>query len=111
LPDLNLKHQGDPYLENECELLSNKNPDQKASRTIEELELNETSLRFSLRAKVACFLAGCCGAIMVVFVWHLIAPQTFCWLCPQRLEAIKDVALTAFGGLALSVGTIFISKK
>lgn len=111
MPDLSLKQQEEPYLEKECGFLSDKNPDQKASKTIEDLELNETSLRYSLRAKVAWFLAVCCGAIMLAFVWHLVAPEWLCWLAPSRLETIKNVALTAFGGLALSIGTIFISKK
>lgn len=75
------------------------------------LEMKETSLKFSMRRIVAGFLTSCATLIMGTYVFHLISPYSWHWLSPCQLKDIKDVAVTVFGGLALSIGTLFFSKK
>ncbi len=112
MPDLKLKDDHiDAFLVEIEEDKRNKNPDKKAYKSIEELELGEANLKFSMRRKVAAFLTLCAALIMITYVLHLILPYSLHWLSPCQLNDIKDVAVTVFGGLALSIGTLFFSKK
>ena len=92
-------------------LEADRNLDKTGYKSIAELELGETNLRFSMRRKVAAFLTCCTGLILVVFVWHLITPASWRWLSPADLDKIQNIALTVFGGLVMSIGTLFYSKK
>lgn len=85
--------------------------DDDFNNQLKKLEFGENILKYSMRRKVAAFLTGCAGSILLVFTLHLIIPKEWRWLSPEDLQSIKDVALTVFGGLAMSIGTLFFSKK
>lgn len=85
--------------------------DEDFNNQLKKLEIGESILKYSMRRKVAAFLAGCAAIILLVFTLHLVLPEKLRWLSPEDLKAIKDVALTVFGGLAMSIGTMFYSKK
>lgn len=85
--------------------------DEDFNNQLKKLEIGESILKYSMRRKVAAFLTGCAAAILFVFTLHLILPEELRWLSPEDLQTIKDVALTVFGGLAMSIGTMFYSKK
>ena len=88
-----------------------RNPDKKAFKTIEELELGETNLKYSLRKWVAGGLTICAAIILAVFVWHTVAPIEWRWLPPDEVASIKNLALTLFGALAMSIATLFYTKR
>lgn len=87
------------------------NPDKRGFKTIEELELGETNLKYSLRRWVAGGLTACAAVILVVFVWHLVMPECMRWLPVTEIAALKSLALTLFGALAMSIATLFYTKK
>lgn len=91
--------------------ISYRNPDKKAYKTIEELELGETNLKYSLHKLIAGSLIACAGIVLFVFIWHIITPKSWRWLCPNEVESIKNIALTLFGALAMSIATLFYTKK
>ena len=91
--------------------ISHRNPDKKGYATIEELELGETNLKFKLRKIVAYVLIGCAAIILFVFLWHTIMPESWRWLPEKEVISIKNLALTLFGALAMSIATLFYTKK
>ena len=97
----------------ESEIIPKNTPtdDEDFDNQIKKLELGENILKYSMRRKVAAFLTGCAAIILLVFTLHLIFPEKWRWLSTQELDSIKDIALTIFGGLAMSIGTMFYSKK
>lgn len=111
LPDLKLKEGDDAYLVESAFPFRHSNPDKKGYKTIEELELGETNLKYSLRRYVAGGLTFCAGIILLVFIWHLIMPSCLRWLPPEELTSLKNLALTMFGALAMSIATLFFTKK
>lgn len=90
---------------------SHHNPDKKGYKTIEELELGETNLKYSLRRWVAGALTACAAVILFVFLWHIVMPQCLRWLPADEITALKSLALTLFGALAMSIATLFYTKK
>lgn len=91
---------------------SDVNPDNAAYKKVqEELEVGETKLKYSMRRKVAGFLTVCAGLIVSVYTLHLILPSSWRWLSPEQLDDIKDISLTVFGSLTMSIGALFFSKK
>lgn len=85
--------------------------DEDFEKQIKKLEFKETNLKFSMRRIVAGFLTACAALILGVFTLHLVLPESWRWLSPADMDKIKDVALTVFGGLVMSIGTLFYSKK
>ncbi len=110
MPDFHFKDDRSAYPQ-EPFVQGNSNPDKKGFKTIEELELGETNLKYSLRKWVAGALTLCAALILAVFVLHLILPQKWHWLTAQEIESIKSLALTLFGALAMSIATLFYTKK
>lgn len=86
----------------------NTNPDQTGYAA---LEFAETKLKFSIRRRVAGFLTLCAAAIMLVYLIHLLVPESWHWLTSAQLDRIESVSVTVFGGLVMSIGTLFYSKK
>ena len=78
---------------------------------IEKLDQQEATLKYLLRRWVAGFLTICTVVVLTVFVLHMVLPTQWRWLSPEEVAEIKSVALTVFGGLAMSIGTLFYSRK
>ena len=85
--------------------------DEDFEKQLKELEYRETSLKFSMRRLVAGFLTCCAAVIMLVYLIHLLAPEKWHWLSQAQLDRIESVSVTVFGGLVMSIGTLFYSKK
>lgn len=112
MPDnLKLKEENDRYLTEANLATHDANPDKKGYRTIEELELGETRLKYSLRRYVAGFLTLCAALVLIVFVWHILAPKEWRWLPDAEIASLKSLALTLFGALAMSIATLFYTKR
>ena len=48
---------------------------------------------------------------MGVFLAHLVLPEQYRWLSSDDLDVIKDMSLTIFGGLAMSIGTMYLTRQ
>lgn len=113
MPDLEFKESEKDGLPVErSSVSSDANPDNAAYKKVqEELEVGETKLKYSMRRKVSGFLTLCAGLVVSVYTLHLILPSEWRWLSPEQLSNIKDISLTVFGSLAMSIGALFFSKK
>lgn len=85
--------------------------DDDFEKQLKKLELGETNLKYSMRRRVAGFLTLCAAAIMLVYLIHLLVPERWHWLTSAQLDRIESVSVTVFGGLVMSIGTLFYSKK
>lgn len=85
--------------------------DEDFEKQCQRLEMRETRHKYSIRRCVSAFLLVCAGVVVSAYTLHLILPERLHWLTAAQLDKIKDVALTVFGGLAMSVGTLFYAKK
>lgn len=52
-----------------------------------------------------------CLAVVFVYMWHLIGPNSYRWLCDSDLTKLKELALTIIVGLLMSVTTTYFFKK
>ncbi len=111
-PDLKLKDDNDAYLRETAAPSEDLNLDEEGyNNVIRKLQLGETKLKYSLRRRVASGLTFCAAVILFVFIWHLIMPACLRWLPPEELTSLKNLALTLFGALAMSIATLFYTKK
>ena len=108
---LKLKSPMEKKQDGQAEAPTVPSDDEDFEKQLKELEYRETSLKFSMRRMVAGFLTFCAAVILGVFTLHLIMPESWRWLSADDLDKIKDVSITVFGGLVMSIGTLFYSKN
>lgn len=109
---IKLKDGDEPFLREPSASSEDLNPDEEGyNDVIKKLHLNETKLKYSLRRCVAMGLTLCAAIILGVFIWHLLMPACLRWLPPHEITSLKNLALTLFGALAMSIATLFYTKK
>lgn len=49
--------------------------------------------------------------VISVYMWHLVAPANWRWLCEPDIMKLKDLAITIIVGLVMSITTSYFFKK
>lgn len=50
-------------------------------------------------------------AVVIVYMWHVIGPESLRWLCDSDLSRLKDLAITIIVGLLMSTTTTYFFKR
>lgn len=50
-------------------------------------------------------------AVVAVYMWHVIGPESLRWLCESDLTRLKDLAITIIVGLLMSTTTTYFFKR
>lgn len=75
------------------------------------INTNEKKWQYQLRLGLSFFAVIMTVAIVGIFVFHMITPESWRWLSPEDLKNIRDLAVTIIVGLVLSVVTTNFFKK
>ena len=86
-----------------------KDPDEEGAILIKKLEQRKTFC--SERLIILSSLVVLCLAILIVYVLHLILPASWRWLTEVEVDTIKNISLSAFGGLIGTLATNYFLKK
>ena len=86
-----------------------KDPDEEGAILIKKLEQREKRFVYSERLIILGSLVGL--AILIVYVLHLILPASWRWLTEVEVDTIKNISLSAFGGLIGTLATNYFLKK
>lgn len=49
--------------------------------------------------------------VVVIYMWHLLGPSSYRWLCSDDLVKLKDLAITIIVGLLMSTTTTYFFKR
>ena len=88
-----------------------KDPDEEGAILIKKLEQREKRFVYSERLIILGSLVVLCLAILIVYVLHLILPASWRWLTEVEVDTIKNIFLSAFGGLIGTLATNYFLKK
>ncbi len=80
--------------------------DQKAA-----IQANEEKWLYWVRLFFLILAVLITSSVVLIYLWHLCAPECLRWLKVADLTKIKDLATTIIVGLVLSISTTFFFKK
>lgn len=88
-----------------------KDPDEEGAKQLKKLKQREKRFFYFDRLIALNTIVILCLAIIVVFVLHLILPANYRWLTAEEIDTIKNISLSAVGGLIGTVATNHFMKK
>lgn len=50
-------------------------------------------------------------SVVAVYMWHVVGPEKWRWLCDSDLTRLKDLAITIIVGLLMSTTTTYFFKR
>lgn len=71
---------------------------------------DEENKRHAIKIFALIFFAGIGVAMIFVYVYHLLMPDSWRWLTPEEVAAIKDLALSIMTGVSVSLAIKFTTK-
>ena len=75
-----------------------------------EAQIKSIRVRTQIKIGALVIFAAIGAGIVFTYVWHLVVGESFRWLSPKEVEAIKDLALSIATGVSLSLATKFTIK-
>jgi len=76
-----------------------------------QLSFNEEQWLYRIRIILIGIMVLVTVAVLVIFLLHLVLPDSCRWLTAPEVEGIKGVAVTIAGGLIMSGATAYFFKK
>lgn len=66
---------------------------------------------YYVRIGAVCVCAVGAFAVALTFIWHLIAPEKYCWLTPDRIAHIESAASMIIVGVIGTLSASYFLKK
>ncbi len=96
-----------PSEDDEC----GSNNDEPLAKQRKAIQAKEEKWLSNIRMIFLCLAVSITTIVLIVYFWHLCAPECVRWLDNTDLIKIKDLATTIIVGLILSISTTFFFKK
>lgn len=98
-----------PVSESETEI--HQDPDRNNYESIKSShKRTEWSCLHWIKIGLMVFVSMVTLGIVGVYFFHLIAPDKWCWLSPNRLDALKDHSLSVASGLVVGLAITLIHE-
>ena len=78
---------------------------------VAELKKTERKVIHDIKVRLFKLLALSAGAIVASYVWNLVMPDSWCWLSPDRMQLLKDQALSILTGLGVGLVLSLMHEK
>ena len=66
---------------------------------------------YFIRIAAVCLCALGAFTVVLVYIWHLIAKECYCWLVPDRLTRIENAAIMIIVGVIGTLSASYFLKK
>lgn len=88
-----------------------EDPDKQSYQKFKEVhKRTEWSCLHWIKIGLMVFVSMVTLGIVGVYFFHLIAPDKWCWLSPNRLDALKDHSLSVASGLVVGLAITLIHE-
>lgn len=99
-----------PKITNSTRIENLSSPDTDLMLVQIEHKKDEENKRHAIKIFALIFFAGIGVAMIFVYIYHLLMPDSLRWLTPDEVAAIKDLALSIMTGVSVSLAIQFTTK-